>query len=215
MATSSAVLVRSRTRYVLLGALALMTLFVIYKDELFIFDHKSPDWAYFFPVRWPLLFHGLAGLIALLAGPLQFSTRVRERYLQFHRILGRFYVGGVAVAASISIYLVFAHFPNAERVEGVFQAGWWVVTTGLALFCARTHNVAQHRQWVVRSYSTTCFFVTSRVAFALPPISHMRVTADTLALFLWPMLAVTIVGTELGVQWRAIFPRRKAVSAAV
>jgi hypothetical protein len=43
----------------------------------------------------------------------------------------------------------------------------------------------------------------------------MRVTADTLALFLWPMLAVTIVGTELGVQWRGIFLRRKAVSAAV
>lgn len=214
MATSPAVLVRSRTRYVLFGALALMTLFVIYKDELFIFDHTLPEWAYFFPVRWPLLIHGLGGLIALLAGPLQFSTRIRQRYLQFHRILGRFYVGGVTIAAFISLYLVFVHFPNSQRVEGVFQAGWWVMTTGLALFCARTHNIAQHRQWVVRSYSTTCFFVIARVVFAVPPISHMNVNADNLALFLWPMLAVTIVGTELGLQWRAIFPRRKAVPPA-
>ena len=191
-----------------------MTLFVIYKDELFIFDHKSPDWAYYFPVRWPLLFHGLGGLTALLAGPLQFSTRLRQRYLPFHRVLGRVYVGGVTMAAVVSIYLVFVHFQNSQRVEGVFQASWWVVTTGLALFCARTHNIAQHRQWVVRSYSTTCLFVTSRVLFALPPISHMNLTPDTLPLFLWPMLAVTIVGTELALQWRAIFPLKKAVPVA-
>ena len=98
-----------------------MTLFVIYKDELFIFDHKSPDWAYFFPVRWPLLFHGLGGLTALLAGPLQFSARVRQRHLQFHRILGRFYVGGIAVAASVSIYLVFAHFQTQSASKAYFR----------------------------------------------------------------------------------------------
>lgn len=199
---------RSRVKYMLFAVLGLMTLFVLYRDELFIFDHKSPDWAYFFPVRWPLLFHGLGGLVALLAGPLQFSTRVRQRYLRFHRIVGRCYVGGVALAAPISIYLFFVHFPNSERVEGVFQASWWVVTTGMALICARSHNITQHRQWVVRSYAVTYFFVTSRVAFALPPISHMQVTPENTALFLWPMLAVTIVGTELGVQWPAIFPRK-------
>jgi uncharacterized membrane protein len=209
LATSSAVSGRPRTRYVLLTALGLMTLFVVYKDELFIFDHKAPEWAYFFPVRWPLLFHGLGGLLALLAGPIQFSTRVRQRYLQFHRIVGRCYVGGVAVAAPVSIYLFFVHFTNAERVEGVFQASWWVITTGVALICARSHNIAQHRQWVVRSYAVTCFFVTSRVAFAVPPISHMEVSNENIALFLWPMLAVTIVGTELGLQWRAIFHHKR------
>jgi hypothetical protein len=51
-------------------------------------------------VKWLLLPHGIGGALALLIGPLQFSNRLRARHLRLHRILGRFYIGGVAIAAA-------------------------------------------------------------------------------------------------------------------
>ena len=106
MATSSAVAVQSpqvRYKYALLSALGLMFLFVLWHNERFIVDHSHPDWQYYFPVRWLLIPHGLAGLTALLIGPFQLSSRFRQRHLRVHRIMGRFYLGGVAVAAPMGM----------------------------------------------------------------------------------------------------------------
>lgn len=48
----------------------------------------------------PLMFlHGIPGALALFLGIFQFSSRIRRRYLPVHRVMGRIYVGCVAVAA--------------------------------------------------------------------------------------------------------------------
>ena len=69
--------------------LGLMFVFVLWRNERFILDHSHPDCAYYFPVRWWLIPHGLGGLIALVAGPFQFSSRLRRRHLQVHRMMGQ------------------------------------------------------------------------------------------------------------------------------
>src|SRR5580658_5180974 len=78
-------------KYILFGALGLMTAFVIYNNERFIVDHSDPQWTYYFPVRWLLLPHGLAGVVVLCLGASQFSTRLRQRHARVHRVLGRCY----------------------------------------------------------------------------------------------------------------------------
>jgi hypothetical protein len=83
--------------FVLVG---LAALFVVYKNERFILDHSDPMWAYYFPVRWLLLVHGLAGASALCLGASQFSARLRQRHVQVHRTLGRCYVISVALGVS-------------------------------------------------------------------------------------------------------------------
>ena len=46
-----------------------------------------------------LIPHTLAGIFALLIGPINFSSRIRQRYLKLHRVLGRIYVISVFIGA--------------------------------------------------------------------------------------------------------------------
>jgi uncharacterized membrane protein len=150
-------------------ALGLMMLFVLYNNERFIVLHSDPDWPYFFPVRWWLLPHGLGGALALILGPLQFSTRVRQRHPSLHRVLGRVYVAAVAVGAPLGILLGFVHrLPVALRVETIAQSGSWFLTTAVAFNYILNRNVVRHRQWMLRSYLFASIFVVSRVLDKVP-----------------------------------------------
>lgn len=81
MATSAGLvshLSRSRITPALFTLLGLGFLFVLWHDERYLIDHTLSYWSHYFPVRWALLPHGFAGLIVLLVGPFQFSSRSRR-----------------------------------------------------------------------------------------------------------------------------------------
>src|SRR5664279_918544 len=86
---------RSRFKTVLWISLGLTALFVFITSEAFLYADYRMYHAYRLQViadRHLLIPHSLSGVIALLAGPMQFSSRLRQRHLKFHRILGRIYV---------------------------------------------------------------------------------------------------------------------------
>jgi len=99
-----------------------MALFVLYHNERFIIDHTDPSWTYYFPVRWLLFPHGLAGTVALFLGASQFSTRLRQRHARLHRILGRCYVTGVVIAAPMGIYITIRHNALPTRIAVITTA---------------------------------------------------------------------------------------------
>jgi uncharacterized membrane protein len=205
MATSSAVAVRSpqiRFKYVLLSALGLMFLFVLWHNERFIVDHSHPDWQYYFPVRWWLIPHGLGGLTALLIGPLQLSSRFRQRHLRVHRMLGRVYLGGIAVAAPMGMYIAAIHSSVPLRFFVFALASSWMLAAGTAFAAIRNGNIQMHRQWMVRSYALTSIFVTGRVLLAIPAIDRAGEAIGVPVL--WLLLVATLVLTELGLAWRGI-----------
>src|ERR1035441_3177465 len=99
---------RSRFKTVLWISLGLTTLFVFITSEVLLVTDFPMYHAYRLQViadRHLLIPHVLCGTIALLAGPLQFSSRFRQRYLKFHRALGRIYVISVFIGASTGIAL--------------------------------------------------------------------------------------------------------------
>src|SRR5260370_2744839 len=95
------------------------------------------------------------GACALLLGPMQFSDRLRQRFTKFHRVVGRFYVAGVFVAAPLGFYI--QHFEERTRsarsfsVAAAVDAILWMLTTGIALAFILNGNVQQHRQWMTPS----------------------------------------------------------------
>jgi uncharacterized membrane protein len=212
MAASSALAAHSpqgrRFKYVVFSALGLMFLFVLWHNERFIVDHAHPDWKYYFPVRWLLIPHGLAGLTALLIGPFQLSSRFRQRHLRVHRIMGRFYLGGIAVAAPMGMYIAAVHSTVALRFFVFTLATSWLLAAGTAFLCVRRGNIPLHRQWMVRSYALTSLFLTGRVVTAVPAIERAGEAISVPAL--WSLFVVTLVLTELGLAWRGIFTNRRA-----
>src|ERR1700685_4829241 len=55
--------------------------------------------------RGLLIPHTLCGTFALLTGPLQFSSRIRQRHLTLHRVAGRMYFIAVIIGAFTGIVL--------------------------------------------------------------------------------------------------------------
>ncbi|HKG12660.1 MAG TPA: DUF2306 domain-containing protein, partial [Pyrinomonadaceae bacterium] len=102
-----------RAKHVFFAAFGVLTLFVFYVYEVPFTDPHSPAWQRIEPVKWLMVLHGPAGALALLLAPFQFSTRLRQRSRRLHRILGRLYVVGVAIAAPIAIPIAVVLGPGA------------------------------------------------------------------------------------------------------
>src|ERR1035438_5392680 len=109
---SSTLLTRSSGRpgfkTVLWICLGLTALFVFITSEALLVTDYPMYHAYRLQViadRHLLIPHTFCAVIALLAGPVQFSSRLRQRHLKFHRVLGRIYVVCVFIGASTGLAL--------------------------------------------------------------------------------------------------------------
>jgi hypothetical protein len=145
----------------------------------------------------PLLIlpHALAGTIALICGPLQFSSQLRRRYPKFHRLVGRFYVSSVFVAAPVAIVLATRHddfnvipFTITTAIQSVAWAG----TTAVAFVAARNRRIQSHRVWMVRSYAVTFTFVFLRLLRFIPAWNHLGAKKTNAAMVFVTLLAVMI-----------------------
>jgi uncharacterized membrane protein len=189
-------------KHILFGAIGLLTLFVIYNNERFIVDHADPVWAYYLPVHWLLVPHGLAGAICLCLGSTQFSTRLRQRHARVHRILGRCYVVSVVVAATISLSITMLRNELPLQIAVFTQASLWLLTTAVAFYCIRRRNFREHRHWMIRSYAITLIFLTDRVIDAIPGISDIDTDASPNVVWLCNIIA-WVVPTFI-ISWQNI-----------
>lgn len=147
-----------RPKYLLFGFIGLMVAYVLVHDESFLVNPKDSEWQHIQSFRWWLLPHGLAGACALLLGPLQFSERLRHRFIKLHRIAGYVYVVCVFIAAPLGPYIQHADERLGDArsftIETFFQGGIWMLTTGIAMAFILNGKVQQHRQWMTRSFGT-------------------------------------------------------------
>src|SRR5271169_4014704 len=93
---------RSRLKPVLWIFLGVTTLFVFITSEVLLITDYPMYHAYRLQViadRGLLIPHTLCGTFALLVGPLQFSSRLRQRHLKLHCVVGRIYFISVIIGA--------------------------------------------------------------------------------------------------------------------
>jgi uncharacterized membrane protein len=198
---------RSRFKTVLWISLGLTVLFVFITSEVLLVTDYPMYHAYRLQViadRGLLIPHTLCGLIALLAGPLQFSSHFRQRHLKFHRVLGRLYVISVFIGALSGIALA-AGRPGLPGTS--MQAAAWIVCTTAAFITARNRRTVQHRQWMARSYAVTFTFVSSRVLNLWPRYwSHLGDTLAAVGVIAFTLASLLVV--DLALNWRELTTRR-------
>jgi len=203
---------RSRMKTFLWLSLGLTALFVFITSEWLLFIDYPMYHAYRLQViadRALLIPHSLAGTIALVSGPLQFSSRFRQRHLKIHRVLGRIYVVCVLVGAATGVALA-AGRPGFPGTTG--QAAAWVVCTTAAFITARNRHIVQHRQWMARSYAVTFTFVSSRVLNLWPRYwSHLGDSLSAVGVIAFTLASLLIV--DVGLNWRELTARRTGSQA--
>jgi uncharacterized membrane protein len=199
--------VHFRFKTVLWTLLGLTVLFVFITSELLLITDYPMYHAYRLQViadRHLLIPHTLAGTLALLIGPINFSSRIRQHHLQLHRILGRIYVISVFIGSFTGIALA-AGRPGLPGTS--MQAAAWMVCTTAALITARNRQITQHRQWMARSYAVTFTFVSSRVLNLWPRYwSHLGDSFAAVGVIAFTLASLLIV--ELGLNWRELTTRR-------
>jgi uncharacterized membrane protein len=198
---------RSRFKTVLWISLGLTALFVFITSEVLLVTDYPMYHAYRLQViadRHLLIPHTFAGILALAIGPINFSSRIRQRYLRLHRVLGRIYVVCVFVGAFTGIALA-AGRPGLPGTS--MQAAAWIVCTTAAFVTARNRQIPQHRQWMARSYAVTFTFVSSRVLNLWPRYwSHLGDTFAAFGVIGFTLASLLIV--DLGFNWRELTTRR-------
>lgn len=150
------------------------------------------------PRRIALLLHISCGTVALLAGPWQFSTRLRRNSLQFHRVLGRVYLISVALGSVAAFVLATTIRDRWAWAFGLAMLGVaWLATSSVAYYAIRHRQIELHKEWMVRSYVVTFAFVTFRILVDFPPMSHLKPRGDLFVTAVWACWALPLLFTEV------------------
>ena len=134
----------SYARPILWLALAAIAITAVVTYDVPFLNPAHPARPFFLSIRFFLIPHILAAFTAVLVGPFQFSTRLRQRNPHVHRILGRVYVGA-ACGAAVMAFLMGPTQPPSFRDFGDTLAALWLVCTLAAFLTARNRQIAQHR----------------------------------------------------------------------
>ena len=183
------------------GILALAVGFVI-KYVLFYYRHYDVA---SFDVYWPrrgwLFLHINGGALALLTGPWQFWTGLRQKHMNVHRWTGRLFLLGVAmgVAGAVGLSATTTYgWGFAVGLMGLASA--WLVTTSMAYVSIRKGLVELHKEWMIRAYVVTFAFVTFRILSDYGPTSRLQPENDRSLTISWVCWVVPLAVAEMVFQ---------------
>lgn len=157
----------------------------------------------YWPRRGGLLLHISGGTLALLTGPWQFWTGLRQKHLQIHRWTGRLFLLGVSMGVAGAVYLVATTtFGWAFGVGLSGLAAAWATTAGMAYYAIRKGLIEIHKEWMIRAYVVTYAFVTFRVFTDYGPVSRLQPPQDVSVTMSWACWVVPLFITEVVLQLR-------------
>ena len=203
---------RSQGKLIFFIIFALVTVFVTYMKNRGIFDPSTPVAQHFAPARLFVAIHAFFAGIAMALGAFQFSNRLRARYLKLHRAFGYLYVVGVFIGAPLAVPMSMRIDTPSLTAASVVQAFGWMLCTGVALYCVRTGNIAQHRRWMIRSYPFAMVFTVARLIIPIPAI--LRTGWVGVEIVVWTTIALAAFLPSLILDWNSTVPRRAANASA-
>jgi len=156
-------------------------------------------------MRGWLLLHMTGGTLALLLGPIQFWTGLRQRHMQLHRWTGRLFLVGVALG-SVGAFRMTLSTTFGWAWAGALYclATAWLTAAGMALYSILKRNVQCHKEWMIRAYVITFAFVTFRLLNDYGPTSHLQPFGDRIITTAWACWTIPLFATEVIMQLRRI-----------
>ena len=147
-----------------------------FADEPVGFLNSKPmdSYLYFFSFYT----HISLGGIALLIGWMQFSKKLRSKYMKLHRVIGKIYISSILIGGPFAFYLGFFVYGGlVTQIGFTFGAIIWILFTYLGFSAIKKGNVAKHKEYMMYSYAGTCAAIVLRLI--LPPL--MMITSFKIA----------------------------------
>jgi uncharacterized membrane protein len=110
-----------------------------------------------------LLIHIFVSFIALVIGWIQFIASWRARNPEAHRLIGRIYLGCVAVGAITGVIVGLYTTSYIRQIAFLTLSALWLFTGWKGLQSARQRRLEEHRVWMVRNYAITLVASTARL----------------------------------------------------
>lgn len=193
--------------------LAALAIVLVPLAAYFLAKHAIPRLAmtetaygeYYWPRRFWLLAHTVAGLAATLLGPLQFVRQLRTARPALHRLTGRVYLVAVLVAAVCALVLaVTSQISLTYELGLILGAVLWLATGGFAYASIRRRRVVAHRAWMVRNYTITFFFIAFFVAYDLCQVAGLTDVTTIAGPLVVTCLLVPLAIVEAAMRARGI-----------
>ena len=129
------------------------------------FNNATARFATESTLRYAGLFvHAFSGGIALILGPLQFLSGLRQRRPNLHRWLGRIYLIGILLGGLSAFLIAPGMISGLVGEFGLITlAILWLWTGFMAYTNIRAGNVEIHREWMIRNYALTFAAATLRL----------------------------------------------------
>lgn len=141
--------------------------------------------------------HMIIGFVGLVIGMASFKTNKTEN-LKLHKKLGIIYTITVFINAFIVAYLAYYATGGFQSTIAFFILDTvWLMVTWVSVFRMAQGRFRQHREWMLRSYALTLFFVTyklvqSILTFAIPDSLELVYTLSVYA-----SLAINLAVVEI------------------
>jgi hypothetical protein len=95
----------------------------------------------------------------------------------------------------------------------VALAIFWLVSSGMAYLAIRNRRVQPHKEWMIRSYVLTFFFVNARLWPELPLIRTLGTPMERSVISTWLAWVLPLFIAEVLIQWKNV-ERSEAVRRA-
>lgn len=114
--------------------------------------------------KTPFYIHIAFGGLALLIGWPQFNRNWREKYLNFHRNLGKMYMITVLIGGITGLIIAYNATGGLSTQAGFALLGvLWLFTTAKGYLSIKNKKVSAHENWMIRSYALCFAGVTLRL----------------------------------------------------
>jgi len=158
----------------------------------------NPLWKSFF------FFHISFGGLALLTGWYQFIQKRRQRYLNLHRWLGRFYGIAVLISGTAGLYIAFYATGGLISILGFgLLALCWLFSDVMGYVAIRKLDVLSHKKWMIRNYALTFAAVTLRVWLPLMMLPFFHIAfLDAYHVVAWLCWVPNLIAAEMFIRNR-------------
>jgi uncharacterized membrane protein len=149
------------------------------------------------------LLHIVPGGILLVLAPLQFVSRIRNRYLSYHRWSGRILILAAFVSTMAGAYfgLLMPYGGPGEAAVIALFGGLFLAALTRAYVAIRRRQVESHREWMIRAFAIAIGISTVRVVSAVFDAAFTPAGLSPRDLFVLSLLTGWTVTLGAGELW--------------